>query len=144
MKTKEICFGVLALVITIGFASFSMDSGQIRALSDTQLVKLRGGKILCDVDCLNSYCNCETHDCEDMECSPCTNLEGTESYKCVGNDGDGADVTACWKTDSESDTCTAGDNVLTNCQNDKYASTDTNCSQSPLDEDVDFYGNDCS
>ena len=86
MKTKVICFGVLAVVITIGFASISMDSGQIKVLSDTQLVKLQGGKILCDIGCRDSYCNCESNDCEDMECSPCE-VSGNYYY-CKGNDGE--------------------------------------------------------
>lgn len=143
MKTKAICFGVLAMVVTISFASISMNSGQIKALPSTQLVKLRGGVILCYSECRDSYCNCETHDCQDMECSPCGNLEGTEDYYCVGND-DTADVTGCWKTDSESDSCTPGTDVLTNCDVTKYSASDTSCSQTPVAEDVDFYGSDCS
>ena len=142
MKTKAIYFGVLAIVITIGFAAISMDSGQIKALSDTQLVKLQGGVTFCVEDCKSSYCKCETHDCEDIECTRCDSYEG--DVYCKGNDGDGADVTGCYKTDTESNSCTDGDNILTNCQVDVYSSTDTNCSGTPTIEDDDFYGNDCS
>ena len=144
MKTKAICFGLLAMVITIGFASISMDLGQIKALSDTQLLKLQGGKILCDAGCDDSYCKCETHDCEDMECSPCSDLSTGTNYYCKGNDDDKDDVMACWKTDSESDTCTSGDDILTECQVDMYAGTDTGCMQTPTETDLDYYGNDCS
>lgn len=144
MKTKAICFGVLAMLIIVGFASISLDSGQIKVLSDTQLVKLRGGVTFCLEDCKDSYCKCETHDCEDIECTRCDSLDGSSDDYCKGNDGDGADVTACYKTDTESDSCTEGDDILTNCQVDVYASTDTSCSGTPTSEDEDFYGNDCS
>jgi hypothetical protein len=142
MRTKAIYFGVLAMLIMVGFAAISIDSGQIKALSDTQLLRLRGGAILCKANCRDKYCTCETNDCEDMECSPCKN-SSANAY-CKGNDEDQADVTACWKTTSESDSCTKGTSVLTNCQIDAYSSTDTSCSGTPIDEDKDFYGNDCT
>ena len=142
MKTKAIYFGVLAMVITIGFALIFTDSGQIRTLSDTQLVKLRGGAILCTEGCEGSYCECTAHDCEDMECSPC--VSGENDYYCKGNDGDGADVTDCWKTDTESDTCTTGDRNTTNCEVDRYSSTDSSCSGTPVAYDETFQGENCS
>jgi hypothetical protein len=143
MKTKAICFGVLAMVITIGFALLCMDSGQIRLLSDAQLLKLQGGAVLCDEDCMDSYCKCETHLCEDMECSPCQDLNGRDYY-CKGRDDNEEEVLDCWKTVNRSDSCTRGEFFLTDCKADKYSSTDEKCERRILQANMDFYANDCT
>jgi hypothetical protein len=145
MKTKAICFGVLAIVIVVGFASISMDSGQIKALSDTQLLELRGGVILCDAGCEAGFCKCDTHDCEDMECSPCADLPTGTPYYCKGKDGDeDADVTDCWKSNSVEDSCTPGASYQTECRVDLYAETDTGCLEEPVEENLFYNGSDCT
>ena len=132
-------FVLIAIVATINLVTICTNPGQIKVLSGAQLAKLQGGVLLCKGDCLNKNCECQTNDCEDIECSPCTN--GSTSYRCIGNDGDTADVTACYQTSNSSDSCTPGSSIRTNCEVDRY--TTSNCSGSPDAEDLTFFGNDC-
>jgi len=141
-KWKLRCLVLMVAAAMITLVAITA-SGQVGVLTDAQLASLAGGAKWCDGDCLGSKCKCETHDCSDIECSPCTDsAEPGGSYWCKGNDGDTDDVTSCYQTSDSSDSCTEGTPGATNCDGDSWNSS--GCSGAADDPDLDFDDDGCT
>lgn len=142
MKTRKrniICLvGALAIVAGL-FAILPSNLKANKLLSDADLASLWGGEKWCDPSCLSKNCDCKsTIDCEDIVCSPCKYLAGIVSYDthnkwCTGNSGNTTNVTACFKTTTESDECSyTGDGYNTSCEADVFDSS--SCSTKTHDD----------
>jgi len=142
-KLPLVCMAcAIAVIAGLVAANLTIDD-EIAILSDAQLTSFNGGSIWCVDGCEASNCNCETHDCEDIECTPCVNGLG-EDGTCKGNDGDTDDVKNCYYSSTDSDSCTTGTDESTSCQGDFWIGTSSGCTGVPTTANGTMMGNNCS
>ena len=141
MKTASLLVVAAGLCLLGGL---TWDNADVTALSSGAQSGLWGGVQWCVSGCTGSNCECQTHDCSDIECCECWTYEGGKWVKrwCKGDNGDPDDVTACYKKTAPSASCTLGDYYNTNCTGDAW--DDQGCFGTADHEDIGLNGNNCT
>lgn len=129
-KWNIICLVVSLAIVAALFAILPSNLRANMPLSDADLASFWGGYKWCDG---TSYSKCRQDvDCEDVICSPCNQVDdgGVQTWPtgeyCTGNSGNTTNVTACYKSETKSDSCSdSGDKYMTSCTVDVYS--DSSC-----------------
>lgn len=126
------CVAALATVV------FMVAEPPYQALSRTDLHDIKGGVKLTEEGGCGS---CETHECEEIECSDCTIDVGppTQTGKCRGQSGNSAPAKTCYSPSTAGD-C-SGELVSTDCVTDAWEGE--TCSGSADHPDLPHDGRDC-
>lgn len=137
-RKTMLILGIFLFIGCVGAMLLQADSNP-GVISKAEMARIYGGVKL--ATCASNS-KCETHDCQDIECSKGQIRSGSnkKTIWLKGNDEDMADVTTCYQVTGE--TCTPGDWSATNCQGDGWDSQ--GCFGTPDYPDWDVWGEECS